>query len=398
MARHVVTPDDHGPILQVVSWFMMVVMILATWLKLTIRLTTSHVAGIDDAIVTISMFTNIGGVIAISLSVNHGLGKRIENLDELQISQLQRGVYASTIFYLLSLFLAKLSTLIFITRMATPEKYAKAIRASLALLVVWWVSSTLAAAFQCGVPAPWAYYNMEAKCFNTMAFWIVTTAIDMATDIVLILFPAWIVRDLQMKRFLKVLVVTVFASRIIVIIASALRLVYLRNMDNSSDRTFDGIPYHTATQCHAMLSTVVACVPAFKPFMDRANTGFVSISFKHHAAGGTYDMGNTYALQELSGSRNSRKGQGAKEQRSKDNTLNSTGSAQLSNKSSFRPDEFNQRTNIFAGKHSPNPNKPVHEDQGSANSVGSDKMIIHHTKGWAVQVDDGDRSSRELSL
>lgn len=54
--RHaIVTPDDHGPVLQIVAWFLMVVTILSISLRLMIRFTTTHVPGIDDAVVIVAM-------------------------------------------------------------------------------------------------------------------------------------------------------------------------------------------------------------------------------------------------------------------------------------------------------------------------------------------------------
>jgi hypothetical protein len=54
--RHAtVTPDDHGAILQIATWLLMVLMILSIVLRLTIRLTTTHIPGIDDAVVFVAM-------------------------------------------------------------------------------------------------------------------------------------------------------------------------------------------------------------------------------------------------------------------------------------------------------------------------------------------------------
>jgi hypothetical protein len=54
--RHAtVTPDGHGAILQIATWFLMVLMILSIFLRLTIRLTTTHTPGIDDAVVFVAM-------------------------------------------------------------------------------------------------------------------------------------------------------------------------------------------------------------------------------------------------------------------------------------------------------------------------------------------------------
>ena len=54
--RHgVVTSDDHGAVLNVVAWFLMVVMILSTFLRLLIRFTTTHVPGLDDIVLAVAM-------------------------------------------------------------------------------------------------------------------------------------------------------------------------------------------------------------------------------------------------------------------------------------------------------------------------------------------------------
>jgi hypothetical protein len=49
--RHAtITDANHGPILSIATWFLMVAMILAVTLRLVIRFTTAHVPGRDDAI------------------------------------------------------------------------------------------------------------------------------------------------------------------------------------------------------------------------------------------------------------------------------------------------------------------------------------------------------------
>lgn len=54
--RHaVVTNDDHGPILQIAIWFLMVAMILMTLLRLAIRFAASRDLGLDDAICVLAM-------------------------------------------------------------------------------------------------------------------------------------------------------------------------------------------------------------------------------------------------------------------------------------------------------------------------------------------------------
>ena len=49
--RHaVVTPDDNGAVLQIVTYFLIVVAILATLLRLFLRVNVAHGAGLDDSL------------------------------------------------------------------------------------------------------------------------------------------------------------------------------------------------------------------------------------------------------------------------------------------------------------------------------------------------------------
>lgn len=58
MRHAAVTADDHGAILQIVAWFMMVSMILMVALRLAIRFTATRLAGWDDTFVIIAMVSS----------------------------------------------------------------------------------------------------------------------------------------------------------------------------------------------------------------------------------------------------------------------------------------------------------------------------------------------------
>lgn len=54
--RHAeITPFDHGALIQIPAWFLMVSMILATFLKLAIRFKTTRNPGLDDAVCFVGM-------------------------------------------------------------------------------------------------------------------------------------------------------------------------------------------------------------------------------------------------------------------------------------------------------------------------------------------------------
>ncbi|KAK2859913.1 hypothetical protein FQN49_004581 [Arthroderma sp. PD_2] len=390
MRHAVVTPDDHGPIIQIVTWFIMVVMILATILRLSIRYLTSHIPGTDDAIVVGSMIVNVCGVIAISLAVTQGLGKRESKLSKEQVSAVGKDVFVSSIFYILAVALAKLSTLIFIARVVPVNKYRREIQVALVFLLAWSVISIITYGFQCGISPPWAYQS-EAKCFSLLAFWSAATAIDVLTDICLIILPGWIVWDLHMNKSQKRIVFGVFASRAVVIAASIVRARYLKELDGSMDPNFDSVAFHVATQCHAMLNTIITCLPGFKPFMDRANTGLLSISFKSRMVGGVYD--NTIRGYAMSNLRNvgASRVSGPSGQRPLKNVRDSLQNKIAGAQRSFRPDEYSQQTDVFSES------RVLNDGQSQLEEDGSDRLIIRYTTDWTVHVQDEHRSRGHTS-
>lgn len=46
-----ITADDHGPVVDIVAWFLMVTMILAVTVRLITRTTLTHSPGAEDGII-----------------------------------------------------------------------------------------------------------------------------------------------------------------------------------------------------------------------------------------------------------------------------------------------------------------------------------------------------------
>lgn len=76
-------------------------------------------------------------------------------------------VYASTILYLLTLSLAKVSTLITIARLTGHKISLAKVRFTGAVVLLWSVASIFAVAFQCGLPRPWNY--LGGRCFDPVS-------------------------------------------------------------------------------------------------------------------------------------------------------------------------------------------------------------------------------------
>jgi hypothetical protein len=69
--RHAeVTTFDHGALIEIPAWFLMVVMISVTFLKLAIRFKATRNPGVDDALCFVGMVSSFKSAMACRSSAN----------------------------------------------------------------------------------------------------------------------------------------------------------------------------------------------------------------------------------------------------------------------------------------------------------------------------------------
>jgi hypothetical protein len=202
--RHaVVTSDDNGAVLQIVSYFLIVVAILATLLRLFLRVNIAQAAGFDDGLACLAMVCDlplrmnscvdsvvdtpsqlfaVGEVIATSSGVEKGLGTKVDLLSDGRILDVKKArttceslvgaspltgpnsqdVYVALILYILAIAASKGSALFFIQRLVASKLHRLALRALGVILAVWTVASVLTTSLRCGLPHPWE--RPEGEC------------------------------------------------------------------------------------------------------------------------------------------------------------------------------------------------------------------------------------------
>ncbi|KAJ5797943.1 uncharacterized protein N7503_007239 [Penicillium pulvis] len=86
-----------------------------------------------------------------------------------------------------------------------------------------------------------------------------------------------------------------------VIIATIVRLVFLRSAPNSTDMTYSAFETRITTQCVLCVSLITACIPCLKPFLDAFDSGMLGVGLRKRKGGTQSDSyGNSYALASMS--------------------------------------------------------------------------------------------------
>jgi hypothetical protein len=172
--------------------------------------------GFDDKfmVVTLFLFTaylasQIGGAV-------HGTGQRREAITDANAQTALRYWFFCEIFYTLSTSILKIAVGFFLLRITIIPVHIWIIRIIMAVSAVVGVAYTSIVIFQCKPISAWWDLNPDhhGKCISpkmVMNFTYLVSALNSFADWTFGILPIFIVKDLQMKRRVKVVVAGVIA-------------------------------------------------------------------------------------------------------------------------------------------------------------------------------------------
>ncbi|KAL8708172.1 MAG: hypothetical protein Q9220_006933 [cf. Caloplaca sp. 1 TL-2023] len=266
-------PEDHGSAVNIVNWVFLVAT-LSTVLTRTLTrwAVTRKSEPADVAIMTASIFA-IGQSTAISTEVSGGLGRHVHSLTAADKIKFQKSFYASGVLYIPGICLSKLAVLLLLRNITPIVSHRRKVFAVEVLTIGWALVTECVLIFQCQTPRPWAI--LQGHCINSAAFWYFVGIAQLLLDIVLVLLPWMIVRNVQMEMHRKIVIGCCFGTRLTVVIAVVAQLVYFHNATKSDDRTYNLWSVVICTQIVQSLSIISACVPYLKPVFDTLESGMM---------------------------------------------------------------------------------------------------------------------------
>ncbi|KAK0877149.1 hypothetical protein LTR87_008978 [Friedmanniomyces endolithicus] len=262
----------HGGWVIIISAIFMVLLILCLAIRAYVRTTYSTIAGSPDHVLAVAGVVGIIQTAVVFWEVSIGLGTSIELLSTATVHQLQKSWFASTVLYLIALWLAKCCVL-FVYLQLTPNKRHNLISWSvIGFNTVWVFISILMIGVDCELNTPWSH--LASRCSGLFARWQVLTAVDIITELVIFALSIYLVIGLQMPAKRKTVIVVAFGLRLFVIVPAVFRLHYVSKYINSANPTLalSNVAIWTEVQMH---TSIMACVSyCFKSFTAAVSTNY----------------------------------------------------------------------------------------------------------------------------
>ncbi|KAF2140424.1 uncharacterized protein K452DRAFT_231004 [Aplosporella prunicola CBS 121167] len=277
--REVATPDNHGPIVNVVNWMLLVTMVLAVGTRFGMKLLTTFKVRSDDFAIVAALILSIGETAAVSIQADHGLGKSISKISDSDLRTYQIAQYCDQILFVANVGFAR-AAVILLLRSITPDQRQRKLSLGLGVLnIIWQITSMLAFAFSCHLPRPWQYIG-DNKCINRLALANYICVCGIVLDVALVSIPVMVIRNVQMPKKRKIKIVCCFSSRIFVVPAIVMQLVYINKDQPTQDPSLHDWPVSICSQVVQSLGIVFACIPYLKPFFSSLESGLVRTD--HH--------------------------------------------------------------------------------------------------------------------
>ncbi|KAF2275614.1 uncharacterized protein EI97DRAFT_360239, partial [Westerdykella ornata] len=145
--------------------------------------------------------------------------------------------YIYRITYTIALLFVKLSILFFYRAIASQVTFRRLVNATITLLILYTFSVTIASIFQCENPSDaWstaAYISQfdgvpgrapRPKCFEPTRLWAATAAVNLFSDVVILLLPIPTLLSLRVPMNKRLALIGIFSIGIMAVAASCVRL------------------------------------------------------------------------------------------------------------------------------------------------------------------------------
>ncbi|KAF2257797.1 hypothetical protein CC78DRAFT_549644 [Lojkania enalia] len=229
------SPDNQGPANTIVAIVLCATSVLFSSVRYAIGRKKLLQFDSDDATFGAALCFGITMSVVSNVSVTAGLGQHQDALSPEKVERYFKLHWATQFLAVIALACAKMSIVLMFRRIVPVPFAPLTLKILVPVTTMYAVICMLLIGFQCQLPSPWI---LDPKSCSTHGhIYYATIALNILTDLLLAGWMLPAIWALQMERSTKVLVMSLFASRVVVCIVDVGRLILLKRALDSDDQT-----------------------------------------------------------------------------------------------------------------------------------------------------------------
>ncbi|KAK6529355.1 hypothetical protein TWF281_008532 [Arthrobotrys megalospora] len=208
--------------------------------------------------------------------IKYGTGRHISTVTIDELIPTLRYWFAYQILYPLVLLFIKLSILAFYVGISPQRWYRNTVYGVGIFVIAWTITFIFAYIFECPNPSTAWSLDFPRGCVNLPALYYSTASINIATDLIILLLPIPVLRQLQIDKRRKLVLIAIFSVGVVAVAGSVARLWSLWKYQHTVDVSYDAIFILLFSHIEINLAIMCACAPALKPLFKSFATPFGS--------------------------------------------------------------------------------------------------------------------------
>lgn len=182
--------------------------------------------GLDDICLALALAAAITESVLTEHAVRRGLGTYIRPGNASRFQRLSELMYASDLFFLIAMLLAKFAVVRLVYRVASPAAISRGKLMALQICIgVWGAFAIPAIAFQCSTTMPWLY--TPDRCVGSGALWYPTLILNILTDMWLAICAWSTVPEMQIVPRQRQIILGLFSTRFLACLLCIAQLALL---------------------------------------------------------------------------------------------------------------------------------------------------------------------------
>ncbi|KAK2764835.1 integral membrane protein [Colletotrichum kahawae] len=255
-------------------------------LRLYTRLVLLRTAGKDDLSIVVAELFAIIVTVATCLEVKYGMGRHVENVSLEETLQQLKFLLVAVLHYNMGMNVVKVSFLFQYRRVFPPKGVQRICLWAMVFVVVWACAQATLLGTSC-LPISIVVPSTASFCLNTLPIWYFSSAISMATDIMIFCIPLPSVLKLRLPTKQKAMLFGVFSLGFFVCIISVYRMFTLRTAVYSEDPPWENIGAAIWSAIELNTSIIAASLPTLRPLLAKWLPG-AGLSSAHKSGTSAY--------------------------------------------------------------------------------------------------------------
>ncbi|OKO92650.1 hypothetical protein PENSUB_12635 [Penicillium subrubescens] len=208
-------------------------------------------------------------VVVLQKAVDHGLGQHQDRLSQDQTWS--KFAFAAHILLVVVLSLSKMSTLLLVWKLSPSKTLRRTCTVTAGIVVGWSICAVFGIAFQCESPDRWLY--SPERCAGEGAIFYPIAVFNVLTEIIIVVLPFIMMRNVQMVWIKRVKILCSFSSRLSIVGLGIAHLALLPPFVHSSDISFN---WEIIGQAMMLTTVIIACVPTLYHIFAGLHSGLTT--------------------------------------------------------------------------------------------------------------------------